>query len=260
MDVPALEIVDLRKDFGTTRVLDGIDLVVGPGQVVGYIGPNGAGKSTTIRILTGLLDGFSGTAKVDGVDVRIDPIEVKRRIGYVPENAQLYDALSMGEHLQLVARLHGLPDEVGLRRATALMDAFGLVHRMRVRIGALSKGQRQKVLLASALLHDPKVLFLDEPLSGLDVASTMLVKALIRTLADRGKTVFYSSHMMDVVERVCDRIVILSGGRVVADGSYEELAAARAGGSLESIFAELTGTGGEQVAADAIADALGMTA
>ena len=256
MDSPAISMVALRKAYGSKQVLDGLDLEVQAGQVVGYIGPNGAGKSTTLRILTGLLEDYEGQARVDGLDVGVDALEVKRRIGYVPENAQLYDALSMAEHLQLVSRLHGLPDDLGEHRARALMDAFGLGERMLSRIGSLSKGQRQKVLIASALIHDPKVLFLDEPLSGLDVASTILIKTVIRELADRGATVFYSSHMMDVVERVCDRIVILSGGRIVADGSYEELSAAREGGSLEVIFAELTGTGGESAAAHAVLEAL----
>jgi ABC-2 type transport system ATP-binding protein len=256
MTTPAIRLVDLKKAYSLTRVLEGIDLEVFPGQVLGYIGPNGAGKSTTIKILMGLLDDFFGTVEVSGLDVRLEPMAVKRIVGYVPENAQLYDALSMGEHLQLVSRLHGLPDDVGEHRAHAIMDVFGLAGRMKSRLGALSRGQRQKVLLASALLHDPEVLFLDEPLSGLDVASTILVKTLIRALADAGKTVFYSSHMMDVVERVCDRIVILSDGHIVADGSYEELAAAREGGSLEAIFAELTGTGGEEAAVQSVLDAM----
>lgn len=256
MTTPSIRLVGLKKAYVLKTVLAGIDLEVFPGQVLGYIGPNGAGKSTTIKILMGLLDGFSGTVEVTGLDVRTDPLLVKQRVGYVPENAQLYDALSMGEHLQLVARLHGLPDEVGEHRAQAIMDVFGLGGRMRSRLGALSRGQRQKVLLASALLHDPEVLFLDEPLSGLDVSSTILVKTLIRAFADSGKTVFYSSHMMDVVERVCDRIVILSGGHIVADGSYEELSAAREGGSLEAIFSELTGTGGEEAAVQSVLAAL----
>ncbi len=248
MTTPTIRLVGLKKSYTLKAVLEGIDLEVFPGQVLGYIGPNGAGKSTTIKILMGLLDDFFGTVEVDGLDVRLEPMAVKARVGYVPENAQLYDALSMREHLELVSRLHGLPDDLGRHRANAIMEVFGLGNRMNSRLGALSRGQRQKVLLASALLHDPKVLFLDEPLSGLDVASTILVKTLIRALADGGKTVFYCSHMMDVVERVCDRIVILSGGNIVADGSYQELAAARAGGSLEDIFAELTGTGGEEAA------------
>jgi ABC-2 type transport system ATP-binding protein len=246
---PSLLVRGLGKSFHGKAVLRGIDLSVQPGQVLGYIGANGAGKTTTVRILTGLLEDFEGTVTVAGHDVRSAPLAVKARIGYVPENAVLYDALSVHEFLLLVGRLHKLPDATSERRLRELLGAFGLSARLGSRLGALSKGMRQKVLISSALLHDPRIIFLDEPLSGLDVASTILVKTLIRALADRGRTVFYCSHMMDVVERVCDRIVILSEGQIVADGTFEELSAARSGGSLERIFSELTGAGGE--AADA---------
>ncbi|MHC5209646.1 MAG: ABC transporter ATP-binding protein [Planctomycetota bacterium] len=256
MSTPSILVRGLGKSFHGKAVLRGIDLEVQRGQVLGYIGANGAGKTTTVRILTGLLGDFEGTAEVAGHDVRHAPLEVKARIGYVPENAALYDALSVREFLLLVGRLHGLPDAVSLRRMEELLAAFGLAERIGSRLGSLSKGMRQKVLICSALLHDPQVIFLDEPLSGLDVASTILVKTLIRALADRGRTVFYCSHMMDVVERVCDRIVILSEGHIVADGTFEELSAARSGGSLESIFAELTGAGGEDALAQRIVSAI----
>ena len=257
MSSPSILVRGLGKSFGGKPVLRGIDLAIEPGRVLGYIGANGAGKTTTVRILTGLLDDFEGTVEVAGHDVRTSPLEVKARIGYVPENAALYDALSVREFLLLVGRLHELPDAVSLRRMDELLAAFGLSERIASRLSALSKGMRQKVLISSALLHDPQVIFLDEPLSGLDVASTILVKTLIRALADRGRTVFYCSHMMDVVERVCDRIVILSEGRIVADGTFEELSAARSGGSLERIFAELTGAGGEEALAQRVVAALG---
>jgi ABC-2 type transport system ATP-binding protein len=251
-----IEIRDLRKSYGGREVLRGIDLSVAPGQVLGYLGANGAGKSTTIRILTGVLGEFQGEVRVCGLDVRAQPLEVKRRIGYVPENAQLYDALSAREFFELIGRLHGLPDAVTMERARAFLDAFDIGARMGSRLGSLSKGMRQKVLLSSALLHAPEIIFLDEPLSGLDVASTILVKTLIRSLADSGRTVFYCSHMMDVVERVCDRIAILSDGKLVANGSFEELSAARQGGSLEKIFAELTGAGSEETAVQRILGAM----
>ena len=253
---PSIEIRGLRKSYAGREVLRGIDLSVWPGQVLGYLGANGAGKSTTIRILTGLLGEFEGDVRVCGLDVRRQPLEVKRRIGYVPENAQLYDALSAREFFELIGRLHGLPDELALHRAREFLTAFDIAGRLGSRLGSLSKGMRQKVLLSSALLHAPEIVFLDEPLSGLDVASTILVKTLIRSLADRGRTVFYCSHMMDVVERVCDRITILADGRLVANGSFEELSAARHGGSLEKIFAELTGAGGEEAAVGRILAAL----
>jgi ABC-2 type transport system ATP-binding protein len=232
----------LVKAFGHLRVLDGIDLDVRAGEVFGYLGPNGAGKSTTVKVLAGMLTPFAGEAYVCGVDVRADPIEVKRRVGYVPENARLYDVLTAREYLGLIGGLHHLPQAVLRARVEGLMEAFELSARLDTRLGALSKGMRQKVLISGGLLHDPRLLFLDEPLAGLDVSSTLMVKELLRALADRGRTIFYCSHVMDVVERVCDRIVILADGKIVADGSFEELAARSGEAHLESIFAELTGS------------------
>lgn len=246
----------LRKAFVGKQVLDGIDLRVERGLVFGYIGPNGAGKTTTVKILTGMLGHFEGEARVAGFDPHRDPVEVKRRIGYVPENSPLYEALTADEFLFLVGRLHGLDDTQIDTRAGLMLDALGLRARRHTRIGSLSKGMRQKLLIAAALLHDPEIVFLDEPLAGLDVESTILVKELVRALADDGKTVFYCSHMMDVVERVCDRIAILDGGRIVADGTFEELAARSEEASLEKIFMELTRHGDASQRARSLLDAL----
>jgi ABC-2 type transport system ATP-binding protein len=257
MGEAAIELRGLRKSFGSRTVLDGIDLAIERGTILGYIGPNGAGKSTTVKILCGLMPQFEGEVRVLGLDPRADPLAVKRRIGYVAENAPLYELLTVAEFLLLVGRLHGLEDELVKRRATTFLEVFELSDRLGARIQTLSKGMRQKVLLTSALLADPEVVFLDEPLSGLDVNATILVKELIRALADAGKTVFYCSHVMDVVERVCDRIAILDGGRLVAQGSFEELQAARGGGSLEEIFARLTSAGGQAEAARRLVTAMG---
>ncbi len=235
-----MRISGLRHRYTSKEVLGGIDLELGAGLVFGYIGPNGAGKSTTVKILTGLLGGFSGEVEVCGFDVRRDPLAVKARIGYVPENAILYEQLTVEEFLELVGRLHQLPDELRRQRAEEILEGFELASRLGSRIGALSKGMRQKLLITSALLHDPRVLFLDEPLTGLDVESARLVKDLIRGLADRGRAIFYCSHNMDVVERVCDRIAIISDGRIVADGSYDELSEAGKRGTLEKVFSVLT--------------------
>ncbi len=255
---PAIEIRGLSKTFQSTTVLDAIDLVVEPGCVFGYIGPNGAGKSTTVKILVGMLAHTEGEVRVAGIDVAERPQEVKRHIGYVPENAVLYDSLTPFEHLRLVGRLRGMADAEIDARGEAILECFGIAARRHARIGALSKGMRQKLMITSALLHDPDILFLDEPLSGLDVYSTVLIKELIAALAKSGCTVFYCSHMMDVVERVCDRIAILSGGRIVANGSFAELLeTSRARGTLERIFLELTGGGEAQKTAEAILDALG---
>lgn len=237
----AVSVSGLGKSFGKKCALASLDLEVEAGCVFGYIGPNGAGKTTTVKILTGLLDGFEGQARVAGVDVRREPRELKRRIGYLPEVANLYDGLTAFEHLQLVGRLRDMDDARIGEVSEQLLEALGLEGRGHSRLSTYSKGMRQKVLLSAAIMHDPEVLFLDEPLSGLDVGSTMLVKDLVREFANRGKTVFYCSHMMDVVERVCDRIVVLSEGEVVGDGTFEELReSASEDGSLEDVFRVLT--------------------
>jgi ABC-2 type transport system ATP-binding protein len=194
--------------------------------------------------------------RVLGLDPRADPVAVKRRIGYVPENAHLFEPLTVAEFLLLCGRLHGLEDALVKQRVERFLAPFDLADRLGARIATLSKGMRQKVLLTSALLHDPELVVLDEPLSGLDVNATILVKELIRALADTGKTVFYCSHVMDVVERVCDRIAILDGGKLVALGTFEELQQRQGGGSLERIFAALTSEGGQAEKARALVDAL----
>lgn len=253
---PAIDIRGLHKSFGTRKVLDGLELEVPRGVVFGYLGPNGAGKSTTVRTLMGMDPVFEGSALVCGLDVRVEPLEVKRRVGYVPENAVLYEVLSVAEHLTLVGRLFGLPEDTIGRRARALCIALELGERYHSPISSLSKGMRQKVLFAGALLHKPELLFLDEPLTGLDVASTLMVKELLRMLSERGTTVFYCSHVMDVVERVCDSIAILDGGQIAALGSFSELRERSGEAHLESIFAQLTGTDDGALRAERVLDAL----
>lgn len=253
---PAIVVKGLRKRFGGTEVLAGVDFEVLPRQVFGYIGPNGAGKSTTVKILAGMLPGFEGSVRVAGFDPALEPIEVKSRIGYVPENASLYDVLTPTEYLTFAGRLHHLDDAVIARRAERLLVAFELHARAHGRISTLSKGMRQKVLLASALLHRPQILFLDEPLSGLDVQSVIVMKELIKGFAASGGTVFYCSHVMDVVERVCDRIAILKQGAIVAQGSFDELAARTSEASLEQVVRKVTGGGDEGEQAARVLDAL----
>jgi ABC-2 type transport system ATP-binding protein len=238
--LPAIVLRGVGKQYAGKSVLQGIDLQVPRGQVLGYVGPNGAGKSTTVKILVGMLNTFDGQALVAGHDVRSDALEVKRRIGYVPEVATLYDSLTVTEHLLLVGRMHGLPDDRILARARGMLTAFDLEARMNSALGGLSKGMRQKVMFTAALLHDPEILFLDEPLSGLDVQSAVVIKELVRGLATAGKTIFYCSHILDVVERVCDRIVVLRGGNIVADGTFAELSANSRGNTLEQVFLDLT--------------------
>ena len=238
---PALRLRNLRKSYFKKPVLHGIDLEVAPGQIVGYIGPNGAGKCTTMRILGGLDNRFDGEVEVLGINVRQDPLAVKRRVGFLPEAGDLYDVLTPEEFYELIGGLYGLDEELIRTRAAELHDFLQLSYRKGQRIDTFSKGMRQKVLLTSTLLHDPDLIFMDEPLNGLDANAVIRVKELLTELTARGKTVFYSSHIMDVVERISDRIILLNNGRIAANGTFAELSARARSGSLEQLFAKLTG-------------------
>ncbi len=226
---PAIRLRGLTKRFDSVAVLAGVDLDVRAGEIFGYVGRNGAGKTTTIRILCGMTDDFDGEATVCGYDVRTEALAVKRRVGFVPETAALWDELTAMEFLRFVGTLHALGDEVSEARARTLLDCFGLGGEADARLGTFSKGMRQKVLLSAALVHDPDVLLLDEPLSGLDAHAVVVVKEVLVQLARAGKAIFYSSHVLDVVERVCDRIALLDAGRIVALGTFEDTAGALAG-------------------------------
>ena len=257
---PIIRIQDLCKSYGSRQVLNNISLDIYPGQVIGYIGPNGAGKSTTVKILCGLLSDFEGSVTVKGIDLRLDPLAVKRIIGYVPELAELYEVLTAFEFLELVAGLYGIDPGIAAARIPKMLAALGLEANMHQRMDTFSKGMRQKVLLISGLIHNPDILILDEPLSGLDANSVIIIKELISKLAAEGKTIFYCSHMMDVVEKVSDRIVLINNGVIVADGSFEELQASQGQGSLENIFAQLTATSSLHDAAGDLVSAFGNTA
>ena len=246
---PVIQLQHIHKSYGSTPVLKGIDLSVSAGQVVGYIGPNGAGKSTTIKILIGMLPDYTGEATVLGMDVKANALDIKRRIGYVPENAALYDTLTPMEYLQFIGQLYGLDSLHIDVKALELLRLFQLNEYANARMTTFSKGMRQKVLLISGLLHNPDVIFLDEPLSGLDANAVALVKEIIRQLANSGKTIFYSSHIMDVVEKISDRIIIINHGLLIADGTFAELQHQRPE-SLEQLFAELTGNEGQSGVAE----------
>jgi ABC-2 type transport system ATP-binding protein len=229
---------------------------VTPGQILGYIGPNGAGKTTTVKILIGMLSDFEGTAEVCGFDVATHSIDVKKRIGYVPEASAMYDTLTAFEFLQFVGRIHGLSDKLIDIRSFKMLRLFGLKTEINNRLSTFSRGMRQKVLIISGLIHDPEVIFLDEPLSGLDANSTVIIKELISQLAARGKTIFYCSHMMDVVERVCHRIIIINEGEIIADGSFEELQSMDRSVSLEKIFTQLTSDSSQNMIASQLIAAM----
>jgi ABC-2 type transport system ATP-binding protein len=242
--VSANAVVRLRgvsKAYADKQALEPIDLDIHAGEVVGYLGPNGAGKTTTIKILTGITEDFIGSAEVCGFDVRRQALEVKKRIGYVPEVAALYDALSPLEYLQFVGRVHHMNDALIQRRAVEMLNLLGLEGEHEVPMYNFSKGMKQKVLFTAGVIHNPSVLFLDEPLSGLDVNATMLLKEVIAQMAVAGKTIFYTSHNMDAVQNICHRLVILDKGRVVADGSLAELQEQQGKSqTLENIFSKLT--------------------
>ena len=233
---------NLWREYGTRVALHGLTLHVGAGEILGFLGPNGAGKSTTVKILTGMIKPDRGRAVVAGYDVARDPIEVKKRIGYVPESAALYESLTAREYLDLIASLHHLPADATRPRIEELLDRFGLSDATDQRLSEFSKGMKQKVLIVSALMHRPEVLFLDEPLTGLDASAALVVKELIRGLAAQGRTIFFCSHVLEVVERICTRIVIIDNGRTIADGTAAEIAASTGAATLEEAFVALTGT------------------
>ena len=209
------------------------------GEVVGYLGPNGSGKSTTAKMLTGLLEPSTGTVLFDGHDIALDPVAFHRRLGYVPEEPNLYTFQSAIEYLELVGRLRELPPALLTRKIGALLELFGLSHAANQDIGSYSKGMKQKVMIIAALLHDPDVLVLDEPDSGLDVTATLVLRQLVIALARRGKAVLYSSHVLELIEKASDRVVVIHRGNVVANDTVEALRRLMTLGSLEEVFSQL---------------------
>jgi ABC-2 type transport system ATP-binding protein len=234
-----LEVLSVSKQFSGSLAVDAVSFRARAGEVTGYLGPNGSGKSTTIRIIAGLLAATSGDVVFDGQSTRLDPIAWKMRFGYVPEEPHLYVHLSGLEYLVMVGQLRGLPPSRMHDRIGGLLRLLGLEDSRHVAMSAYSKGMRQKILLAAALLHNPDLLLLDEPFSGLDVGSALVLRNLIQDLAARGKVVLFSSHELETVERVSARVVILHRGRVVADDGIEQLRHLMALPTLEQIFAQL---------------------
>lgn len=245
-----ISIKNLEKYYGTKQVLHHISLDIYPGQVLGYIGPNGAGKSTTVKILCGLIGDFTGSVSIKGIDLKENPIKAKAQIGYVPESAELYDVLTPMEFLAFMGNLYEMDSDVCQNRIVKILAAFGLENNRNQRMESFSKGMKQKVLIASGILHNPDIIILDEPLSGLDANSVIVIKDLISRLAKEGKTIFYCSHMMDVVEKVSDRIILINGGSIVADGTIEDLKRQHGDRSLEQIFSSLTNVNVDEASND----------
>jgi ABC-2 type transport system ATP-binding protein len=234
-----LEIREVSKYYRNIPVVNDVSFAVRPGEVTGYLGPNGSGKSTTVKIVTALIEPSRGKVFLDGRDVREDLIGFRRRLGYVPEEAILYAYLTGLEYLQLIGRLRGMPLPVVDRRSNDLLELFSLHPHRHTPIASYSKGMKQRVLISAALMHDPDILILDEPLSGLDVSSAQLFKYLLMELARQGKMILYISHVLEVVERVCARVVIIYRGRIMADDSVENLRKLANAPSLEEIFSQL---------------------
>jgi len=235
------ELRSVSQRFEETVALTDVSFEVRHGEVLGLLGPNGAGKTTAVRILCGILAPTSGSASIAGHDVRAEPLEARRHLAFVPEGAPLYSNLSPRKHLELVGRLHGVDEAVIRAESQRLMEALELADRIDDPIANFSRGMRQKTALACALLPRPDLLVLDEPLSGLDAPTAAVVKEILRHWARAGHAVLYTSHLLDVVERVCDRMTILVAGSIVAEGSLAELRE-RTGleGTLEDVFRSLT--------------------
>jgi ABC-2 type transport system ATP-binding protein len=233
----------LTKRFGQQVAVDAISFEIPAGQIVGFLGPNGAGKSTTLKMLTGMIEPSGGGATVCGFDLRRQPIEVKKHVGFVPESGAVFESLTGLEYLEMIAALYGIPQGAARERIGQFIAFFDLGFDTLTEklLGAYSKGMRRKVVITAALLHNPPVVFFDEPLDGLDANAAVGFKALIQTLAKEGKTIVYSSHILDVVERVCHRVIIIDKGRLVLDGKPDELVAEHNSGTLERLFTQVTG-------------------
>jgi ABC-2 type transport system ATP-binding protein len=252
-----IEIRDLVKQFDDKTAVDHLTISVAQGEIFGCLGPNGAGKSTTVKMLTGMIFPTSGSASVAGFDIAAAPIEVKKRIGYVPESGALFENLTGREYLHFVADLHAMPEDVAQKRIDEFLMLFGLQNDQHGRIQQYSKGMKQKILIASALIHNPEVLFLDEPMNGLDANASLVFKELLKKLSAQGKTIFFTSHILDVVEKICTRIAIINGGKILVDGTAADIVKATGEKSLEEAFARLTGVRDAKESAQEFMEAMG---
>jgi len=240
MSTPAILVRELKKYYGSKAAVDGVDLEVPRGSFFGFLGPNGAGKSTTIRMLTGLIPADSGSIEILGFRLPEQDLEIKRRIGLVPEESLLFDRLTGAEFLEFVGRMYGLNRPTAMERARDLLDLFQLQMDRKL-IGEYSKGMRKRVAMAASLIHHPELYLMDEPFEGVDAVGARLMKDILIDQVKRGATIFLTSHVLEVVERLCDRVAIINDGRIVNSGTLEDL---RSGGeSLEDAFVRIVGAG-----------------
>ena len=234
-----LEVCDVTKRYGALTAVSHVSFTVKPGEVLGYLGPNGSGKSTTVKMLTGLMPPTSGRILFDGGDIQEDLVGHKARVGYVPEEAHVYTYLTGPEYLRLCGRLRGVPAAALEQKIDRFLHLFGLDVDYHATLASFSKGMRQKILLSAALIHNPKLIILDEPVSGLDVGTALVLRAVVRALAADGRIIFYSSHELETVEKLSTRVIILRAGQVVADDSASRLRELMAAPSLEDVFSQL---------------------
>ncbi len=230
---------DLTKKFDDFTAVNDVSFEIQKGEICGYIGTNGAGKSTTVKILTGILDFNKGSVLINDLDIKKDPVEVKKIIGYVPENANLFNSLSPVEFLNFTGKVRDLTDKVISERINSFAEMFGFTDLVNDSIGNLSKGNKQKVMITSALIHDPHVIFLDEPLNGLDTNSIFVFHDLIRFLAGKRKTIFYCSHHLNIIEKISTKIILINKGRIELDINTSELTSLENYTDLEKLFRDL---------------------
>lgn len=253
-----LEIQRLSRSYRGIPAIRDVSFAVRPGEIVGFLGPNGAGKSTTVKIITGLLRPNHGRVLFNGSDIHADLVAWRAIVGYIPEEAHLYNWMSALEYLQLVGRLRGMSERLIRQKAEALLQLLGLESWRFSPMSVYSKGMRQRVLMAAALMHDPRMLVFDEPLSGLDVLSARLFRDLVRELAAAGKAVLYISHVLEIVEQLCDRVIVIAQGSIVADAPPAQLTTLMQLPSLEKVFAQLVRQQDTQSAARELVEVMRM--
>jgi ABC-2 type transport system ATP-binding protein len=235
-----IKVENLSKSFGSLKAVDRVSFAVTGGEILGYLGPNGAGKSTTIKMMTGLLNPDEGFISINGINLSTNGLEAKKQFGFVPETGSLFEKLTPYEYLQLIGRIYKMESGKLDKKIIDMLELFDMQLHASERMTTFSKGMKQRITICAALLPNPPVLFFDEPLNGLDANTVILVKELLRKYAEQGKAIFYTSHLLDVVEKICDRIAIIQKGTIIAQGNLEELRAMHHQESLESVFSEIT--------------------